>query len=172
MRYPHAIWKGANDRNFTTSVHVIPRFWAVHVAQGAAGGTINWFHNPNAQVSSHFLNPKVGPIDQFVDTYWEAYAEMAFNGEMLSVEHEGFSGEHLNNNQMDNLFHLVLWGRDHPKLRIPPIWRPNAFGKGGVVSHSELGVQGGNHPGCPGLPIIHDVQAVLREVQRHHKVAC
>jgi hypothetical protein len=68
MRYPHAIWKGANDRNFTTSVHVIPRFWAVHVAQGAAGGTINWFHNPNAQVSSHFLNPKVGPIDQFAST--------------------------------------------------------------------------------------------------------
>lgn len=167
MRYPHAIWKGADARDFNASVRINPRFWAIHVAQGSATGTTNWFHNPNSQVSAHFMNPKEGPLLQYVDTYWEAYAEMAFNGEMLSIEHEGFSGEHLNNNQMNNLFHLFIWGRDNPRLRIPPVWRNDPYHRGGVVSHSELGVKGGNHPGCPGLHIVQDVKTILREVQRH-----
>lgn len=161
-RYPNAIWQGASVSDYS-SRYISPRFVCAHVAQGAASGTTSWFHNPISQVSAHFLNPKVGPMLQYVDTNEEAYAEMAYNGEMISVEHEGFSGEHLNANQKNNLRALLVWAKKVHS--IAPIWRYDPYGAGGVVGHGELGYSGGDHPNCPGQPIIDDVRALCYELR-------
>lgn len=163
MRYPHAIWKGAAPENFST-VKITPKFVVIHVAQGSEAGITPWFHDPAAQVSAHFFNPKAGPMLQFVDTDQEAYAEMAWNGVGISVEHEGYSGEHLTAVQLDNLARLLEW--TNKVYKIPTIWRPNGYGQGGIVSHGSLGVAGGDHPDCPGINIDNDVRNLTNRLNK------
>jgi len=164
VRYPNALWRGASRADYSTT-RIEPRLVVIHVAQGSATGTTAWFHNPAAEVSAHFLSPKSGPMLQFVDTNEEAYAECAFNGLAISVEHEGFSGEHLNKNQLANDAALFKWLRT--VHRIPVEWRSSPYGRPGYCSHSELGLVGGDHPGCPGPPIVADVITLLATLQRH-----
>ena len=161
MRYPGAIWKGAAWQNYsTTPIH--PRLVVVHVAQGSEAGIVPWFHNPAAQVSAHLFNPKVGPMLQFVDLLEEAYAEMAFNGEAISIEHEGFSGERLTRGQVERLRLAAVFFKQ--AFAIPYVWRPDGFSGPGWTSHGDLGVEGGNHPNCPGEPIVGDVRAILNSL--------
>lgn len=163
MIYPHAIWKGAAPENYSTQ-RITPRFVVIHVAQGSVEGITPWFHNPAAQVSAHFFNPKNGPVLQFVDTDQMAYAEMAYNNESISIEHEGYSGEHLTAVQLDNLARLLEWLKK--VYKIPTIWRPNALGKPGIVSHGSLGVAGGDHPDCPGVNIDDDVRNLTNRINK------
>jgi hypothetical protein len=163
VRYPHAIWKGASSSDFSAG-KITPRFVVIHIAQGSSQGTTAWFHNPEAQVSAHFMNPKAGPMLQYVDTDQEAWAEMAYNGVGISVEHEGYSGEHLTATQLDNLARLLEWTKK--VYRIPTIWRPDAFGASGIVSHGSLGVAGGDHPDCPGINIDNDVRNLTNRLNK------
>ena len=164
MRYPHAIWKGGIPPENYSPTRISPRFVVIHVAQGSAEGIVPWFHDPSAQVSAHFFNPKSGPVLQFVDTDQEAYAEMAWNGVGISIEHEGFSGEHLTAVQLDNLARLLEWIKANYK--IPTIWRPTGYGKPGIVSHGSLGVAGGDHPDCPGVNIDDDVRNLTNRLNK------
>ena len=163
-RYPNAKWMGAAPGNYSTT-RIRPKFIVCHVMQGSESGTENWFHNPKAIVSSHFGVSKTGLVEQYVDTAFEAYAEMAYNGLAISVEHEGYSGQHLTPEQIAADRPLFAWIKK--VHRIPLVWRNNPYGRRGVVSHGELGVSGGDHLFCPGNPIIADIQAMLRS---HPKV--
>jgi N-acetyl-anhydromuramyl-L-alanine amidase AmpD len=162
-RYPNAIWRGANDEDFSRAV-ISPRFIVIHVEQGSEAGTSSWFHNPSSQVSAHFGVAKSGQVEQFVDTKYEAYAEMAYNGVGISIEHEGFSGQRLTDQQIDADARLLLWiNQTHG---VPLKWQINALHRGGVVGHGELGVAGGDHLDCPGIPIKDDVRNLLNKLQR------
>ena len=162
-RYPNAKWMGASPENYSTA-RIHPKFIVCHVMQGSESGTENWFHNPQAIVSAHFGVSKTGLVQQYVDTWNEAYAEMAYNGLAVSVEHEGYSGQHLTEAQVVADRRLFAWiNKVH---RIPLIWRANPYGRGGVVSHGELGVAGGDHLLCPGDPIIWDIQKMIRSWPR------
>ena len=135
--------------------------------QGSESGTNAWFHNPNAIVSAHFGVAKSGFVEQYVDTEFEAYAEMAYNGVGISVEHEGFSGEHLTKQAIEADVKLFTWiSQEH---RIPLVWRNSPFGRAGVLSHGELGVSGGDHLECPGQPIVNDLRAMLGLMKRRPK---
>lgn len=163
MLYPHAVWKGAAVQDYSRA-RIHPRLVVVHVAQGGEAGIVPWFHNPKAEVSAHLFNPKVGPMLQFVDLTQTAYAEMAYNDESISIEHEGFSGERLTVGQVQRLraaAHFL-----HRAFGIPPKWRDDAFSGPGWTSHGDLGPEGGDHPQCPGAPIVGDVRALLRTVAR------
>ena len=162
-RCPFAIWRGANQVNYSTQ-RITPRFIVIHVMQGSESGADAWFHDPRAIVSAHFGVAKSGLIEQYVDTNEEAYAEMAFNAVGISIEHEGYSGEHLTPAQLMADARLFEWA--HRVHHIPLEWRRDAYGRGGVVSHGELGVSGGNHPHCPGLPIQDDVRNLLNKMHR------
>ena len=157
-RYPNAKWMGADPKNYSTA-QIRPKFIVCHVMQGSEAGTNSWFHNPNAIVSAHFGVSKTGVVEQYVDTEFEAYAEMAYNGVGISVEHEGYSGEHLTRSQIEADRKLFAWIKK--VHRIPLIWRETPYGRGGVVSHGELGVAGGDHLLCPGAPIIADIRTLL-----------
>ena len=162
-RYPNAIWKGADPKNYSTTL-IHPKFIVCHVMQGSESGADAWFHNPNAIVSAHFGVSRTGLVEQYVDTKFEAYAEMAYNGLAISVEHEGFSGQHLTKQQIEADVKLFTWISN--AYHIPLVWRNSPFGRAGVLSHGELGVSGGNHPSCPGEPIIADVKTMLKLMKR------
>ena len=158
-RYANAQWKGANPNNFSTQ-KIIPKYIVIHVTQGDnQGGTDSWFNNPKAIVSAHFSIGKDGSVHQYVDTSETAYAEMAWNDRAISIEHNGMSGDHLTAQQKTSLKALLDW--IHTTHNIPLVWQPNGNGASGVVSHGELGVDGGNHPDCPGANIISDVKSLI-----------
>ena len=162
-RYPNAIWKGANDEDYSRA-HITPRFIVIHVEQGSETGTDAWFHDPQSQVSAHFGVSKLGVVSQFVDTAYEAYAECAYNGVGISIEHEGYSGEHLTYQQIDADARLLMWINE--THGVPLRWQVNALHRGGVVGHGELGVSGGDHLDCPGIPIKDDVRNLLNKLRR------
>lgn len=163
MRYPHAIWRGANDTDFSRQ-RIRPRFIVAHVMQGTEAGTDAWFHNPASRVSAHFGVAKSGLVEQYVDTDYEAYAEMAYNGVGISIEHEGYSGQHLTADQMNADARLFEWIRS--TAGVPLLWREDGLGGPGVVGHGELGLAGGDHLDCPGTAIKDDVRAILNKLQR------
>lgn len=162
-RYPHAIWRGASEEDWA-AIKITPRFVVIHVMQGTESGTEAWFHNPKAQVSAHFGVSKAGLVEQYVDTAYEAYAECAFNRVGISIEHEGYSGQHLTAEQLEADAKLLEW--IHAVHHVPLTWRENALGASGVVGHGELGVSGGDHLDCPGTPIKDDVRDLLHKLQR------
>lgn len=158
--YPNAHWVGCSKDNYSPAGITHKRV-VIHVAQGAAQGTINWFNNPNAQVSAHFLNPKHGPIIQFVDTAQTAWHCAQFNGESIGIEHEGFTGEHLTANQKSNLRALLEWIRKTHGTPLTYTVNPNASG---VIGHGKLPEGPLSHPNCPGDNILLDVEAVLKSI--------
>jgi murein L,D-transpeptidase YcbB/YkuD len=161
MRYQHAQWKGAHPNNFSTTRNV-PKFIVIHVTSGdSLGGTDSWFQNPKAQVSAHFCIGKDGQVHQYVDTDQVAYAEMAWNDKSISIEHSGHSGDSLTPAQLASLKGLLTW--INMNYKIPLVRTKNGHGFSGIIGHGELGVDGGNHPNCPGKNILKSVETLLGE---------
>ena len=159
--YPKARWAPCSPANFSTGRITNYKRAVVHVAQGSATSCINWFNNPKAQVSAHFLNPFVGPIVQFVDTAYTAWHCAQFNGESIGIEHEGMSGEHLNANQKANLRNLFIWL--HKTHGIPMVYTadPNVSG---VIGHGKLPEGALSHPNCPGFNILADTNVTVKRL--------
>jgi peptidoglycan hydrolase-like protein with peptidoglycan-binding domain len=132
--------------------------FVVHIMQGTLDGTDGWFHDPAAQVSAHFGVGKDGRVFQWVDTDAIAYAEAAYNDAAISIEHEGNSGETLTPVQLAASLTLLRWL--HEKYPEVPLRRQLTV-RPGVVGHGMLGVAGGNHPDCPGDPILAQFTAAL-----------
>ncbi|MFD5316737.1 N-acetylmuramoyl-L-alanine amidase [Streptomyces sp. NPDC127098] len=92
--YPSARWEPAHEENFepgrTSPITTV----VVHVAQGYYDGTISWFQNPAARVSSHYVvRSSDGEVTQMVrdaDTAWHAKSA---NASSIGIEHEGFIDE-------------------------------------------------------------------------------
>lgn len=130
----------------------------VHIMQGSLSGSDGWFHNPSAQVSAHFGIGKDGTIYQWVDTNDIAWAEANFNGQAISVEHEGYAGEKLTDKQAWSLACLMKWARLAHGLPIRRTFDPNGTG---WLGHGELGNAGGGHQGCPGQPILDQLPGII-----------
>lgn len=161
-RYPKAQWIGCNPNNYSTDP-IKHKFIVIHVTQGDnQSGTDSWFQNPQAIVSAHFSIGKDGAIHQYVDTDQMAYAEMAYNGESISIEHSGYTGDFLTPQQIASERELLLWIHQTHKIRLVHTTNP-ADPLGGVIGHGELGVPGGNHPLCPGAHILTDITRILSE---------
>ena len=137
-RYPGAVWRGPVPNQGGAMGPL--RLGVFHVMEGTMAGTDSWFHDPKAQVSAHFGVSKTGIVYQWVDTAAVAWAEAAYNGEAISIEHEGHAGDVVTPAQADADVELVRWLESQGL----PADRAHWFG------HGELGVAGGNHPGCPG----------------------
>jgi len=122
----------------------------VHIAQGSYEGTIAWAHNPESQVSSHFVAARDGRVAQLVDTDIQAWTQKAGNDEWLSVECEGFQDTPLTDRQLDSIARLLV--RAHGVYLVPLIVAtdPNGFGLG----HHSMGGVAWGHLDCPGPLII------------------
>lgn len=151
-------WRGPVP-NRTPGAMKRPRGLVLHIEQGSETGSGQWFHDPNAQASAHFGNPKTGRLDQWVDTDDKAWAECAGNPLWWSVEHEGFSGQSLTDSQLDNDAHLFAVLHQQYGIPFQTTNDPNGLGLG---YHAMGGALWGGHTQCPGDPIKAQRAEILR----------
>jgi len=89
--YPDAKWVPANAANFqkgrTDKITTV----VIHTTEGSYAGTIQWFQNPQAETSAHYVvRSNDGEVTQMVrdgDTAWHAKGGNAYG---IGVEHEGY----------------------------------------------------------------------------------
>ena len=108
-KFAQAKWRGPISNKTRNGIRRPYLGLVLHIEQGTESGTNAWFHNPKAQASAHFGNPKTGQLDQWVDTDDKAWAEVGGNSRWISVEHEGHSGDKLTASQIDNDAQLFAW---------------------------------------------------------------
>jgi N-acetyl-anhydromuramyl-L-alanine amidase AmpD len=141
------------------------RLFVVHVAQGSSQSGIDaWFANPAAKVSAHFSVSRLGIIHQHVNIETIAWAEENYNDVAISIEHLGYSGQRLSRLQLRASLRLLRWLQTQfPSV---PLRRTGNPEQHGIIGHGELGVSGGDHPDCPGWPILAQFNVALRAVTR------
>jgi hypothetical protein len=159
-RYPGATWYGTHNDypgGMKEYLGVVD-----HIEQGSEGGTIGWFQNPASEVSAHFAISKTGQVAQFVDIHDAAWAEVSGNPDYISVEHEGVAGDHLTAMQLVAEAHLIAWIHNTVGFTFTLADTP---GERGLGYHAMGGVAWGDHPDCPGAPIVASRATVLAAAQ-------
>jgi hypothetical protein len=164
MIYTRATWKP-----LTVNFHkggITPRILVVHIMQGTLDGTDAWFRNPVSQVSAHFGVRHNGQMVQWVDTDDRAWHAAAANEYAIGVEHSGFAGQSLTSHQIESTGQLLAWvHRKYPDISLWLNKRP--FTGSGLSWHGLGQVQWGNHPGCPGSSIVHQLHDILDVAKTH-----
>jgi N-acetyl-anhydromuramyl-L-alanine amidase AmpD len=160
--YPHATFVPASPENVggTLDPRAV-RLFVVHVAQGRwQSGLDAWFANPAAQVSAHFSVGRSGVVHQHVGLRRVAWHVAAYNDVAIGIEHLGYSGQKMTSLQANASHRLVKWlHTQFPQVPLHRTANPDGYG---VIGHGELGVAGGDHPDCPGAPILDQWNVMLR----------
>lgn len=149
-KYSGAQWRGPVPNQMTGGMSAHYGL-VLHIMEGTLEGTDAWVHNPTSQVSAHFGNPKTGGLVQWVDTDDRAWAEANGNPYWVSVENEGNSGDSLTASQVENAAHLLAWLHG---VHGVPLQVTDSVNTGGLAYHALGGIAWGDHPDCPGAPII------------------
>ncbi len=96
MDYGPALWAPADPGNYTVANRESDfpiNYVVIHTTQGSYAGTINWFQNPAANVSAHYvIRSSDGQITQMVrekDIAFHA-GNWTYNTQSIGIEHEGF----------------------------------------------------------------------------------
>jgi hypothetical protein len=155
-RYPGAQWRPISV-NYQSGGNT-PRFLILHVMQGTLAGTDSWFRNGAAQVSAHFGVGKDGTVIQWVSTSDIAWHAADANGYSIGVEHEGYAGESLTAEQFAADAKLLAWAHEHHPIPLQVTSDP--VNGAGLAWHGLGGYAWGDHPDCPGEPIV-DARAAL-----------
>lgn len=161
-RYPRAKWTPAAPSNYGGDLDPSKvRLFVVHVAQGSNQSGIDaWFSDPAAKVSAHFSVSRFGQVHQHVSLRFMAWHCAAYNDVAVGIEHLGYSGQKLTRLQRSASLNLLSWL--HAQFPQVPL-RVTGLATGhGVTAHGWLGELGGDHPSCPGSPIIDQFEAAYR----------
>lgn len=122
----------------------------IHIMDGSFDGTKSWFNDTAAQASSHFGTARSGYAEQWVDTKDKAWAEMAGNGNYISIENEGTPPDALTDGQITRCSEILRWAHETYGV---PYQLANAPGERGLGWHGMGGAAWGGHYDCPGDPI-------------------
>lgn len=94
--YPGALWQPANTNNYTDASrptkHRI-RYIVIHDTEGSCAAAVNWFQNPAAQASAHYVVCLDGTVIQTVrerNIAWQA-GNWPVNQASIGIEHEGYA---------------------------------------------------------------------------------
>ncbi len=155
-RYPGAQYRGPVPN--VGGPQTEHRLFVIHIMEGSLSGTDAWIHDPVAKVSANFGNGKSDLLYQWVDTSTVAWAQAEYNGVSISVEHEGNTGDSLTASQLEKTAQILAWAHTTHGIPLQVTNDPNGSG---VIGHGLLGVAGGNHPDCPGQPILNQRQAIV-----------
>lgn len=144
--YSRATWYGASSSNYTPAdrphdlkINTI----VVHVTQGSWSSAIDWFNNPSAQVSAHYVvrrsDGKIGQCVREHDIAWHA-GNWTYNQHSIGIEHEGYADNA--NTWTDTMIHSSarLTAYLCKKYNIP-------IDRNHIIGHNE--VPGSTHY-CPG----------------------
>lgn len=91
--YPQSEWIPAHAENYGTANRARGDIEAivVHTVQGSYGSCVNWFKNPDAGVSAHYVvRSSDGHVAQMVDEKNVAYHDRCYNTRTIGIEHEGY----------------------------------------------------------------------------------
>ncbi len=139
------------------------RGMVLHVMQGSLVGSVAWGKNPTSQISFHFGTSKSGLCQQLVDTEITAWTQGAGNGSWVSVENEDFTGNPLSAEQVECV--AQLYARGVREYGWPYALANSPSGRG-LGYHAMGGEAWGNHPDCPGRPIIDQRGLILARAQQ------
>src|ERR671917_2554139 len=94
--YRRAVWRPAYRGNYTNANRGARQIdlIVIHVAQGSYSGAINWFQDPRANSSAHYVVGRSGEVAQCVhnaDIAWHA-GHWRTNTKSIGIEHAGFVG--------------------------------------------------------------------------------
>jgi hypothetical protein len=156
--YGRAHWRQAYRGNYTQANRGARwiKYLVIHIAQGSYSGTIDWFQNPRANVSAHYVVSRKGKIAQCVhneDIAWHA-GTWRFNRRSIGIEHAGYAGERWRDRKYHSSAKLAAYLCR--RFNIPP-WRRYIRGHRGVPGVTTK---------CPGRRF--DKDRYLRLV-RHYK---
>lgn len=88
--YGPAIWNAAHSSNYSSRTQAVSAV-VIHTAQGSYAGTISWFKNPSANVSTQYvIRSSDGQVTQMVRNADKAWHVGNHNGYTLGIEHEGY----------------------------------------------------------------------------------
>ncbi len=147
-------WITIPTTNFRKGRSSNPDMIVIHIGEGSKSSIINTFTDATVQKSSHFLVNQDGSITQFVNTGDTAYgngivgnpiSELVLqrlpnnpNDYTISIEHEGFSTQDINEAQYKATIALIKFL--HIKWNIP-------LDSTHIIRHREIEAQ----KTCPGL---------------------
>lgn len=159
---PEAEWVGPTANKYDHGM-IEHRGLVLHIEQNYNQDNVDhWFKDPTAEASAHFTNPKQGKLRQLVDTDDAAWTEKAGNRYWVSVEHEGFSGESLTADQIENDAQLLAWLHITYNVPLQSTDDPNGSGLGW---HGMGGDAWGGHFDCPGEAIKAQRAAIIARAQ-------
>lgn len=80
----------------------------IHTVEGSESSCINWFQNPSARVSAHYVVSYAGRVTQMVPDMSVAWHATSFNSDSIGIENEGYAGRNgWTTAQYTALAHLV-----------------------------------------------------------------
>ena len=90
--YAGAVWNPAASCNYSNSSRGIGDVdkIIIHTAQGTYAGTISWFQNCAASVSTHYVVSTQGDVTQMVEEEDVGWHVSCWNGRSIGIEHEGY----------------------------------------------------------------------------------
>jgi hypothetical protein len=95
LDYRRALWEPASRANYTASDRGLGdiRRIVIHVAEGGFRSTYQWFKNPAAQASAHYVVSSKGRVAQMVSEQniaWHA-GNWSYNVSSIGIEHAGYT---------------------------------------------------------------------------------
>ena len=141
--YPLAVaFDPADPANFLANGIVSYDWVVVHTMQGSYSGTISWFKNPDAQVSTQYvMRSSDGEVTQMVLDKDRAYHVGSQNRYALGIEHEGF---------VDDPSQWYTWATYTSSARLTrwlTIKHDIPVDRDHIAGHSELPNQSHTDPG-------------------------
>jgi MYXO-CTERM domain-containing protein len=131
----------ASTSNYVAGGMGTVQYVVVHTMQGSYEGSINWFQNPDAQVSAHFcVRSSDGEITQMVHLADRAWHVGTQNSWSIGIEHEGFVDD-------ASWYTFAMYSRSAELAR----WLADHFGlpldRQHILGHVELPDQTHTDPG-------------------------
>ncbi len=94
LDYAGATWAAASTSNYGTGARGIGAIdhIVIHDTEGSFASTVNWFQDPAAKVSAHYVvRSSDGHVDQMVAEKNIAWHDKCFNATTIGIEHEGYA---------------------------------------------------------------------------------
>lgn len=141
---PSVDWVPADSSNYTAANRGAAEIDSIviHVAQGSAEGTVNWFANPDADVSAHYTIRDDGYKYQSlsdINIGWHA-GNWDYNTESIGIEHGGYVSSGFTDAQYQSSAELVSWLCDQynvPKSRVSGVATCGG-GTSGIMGHHQV----------------------------------
>jgi hypothetical protein len=134
----------------------------LHIAQGTYAGTVSWCQRTDIpdRIGPHFVVGPNGEITQMIDTAMQSWCQADGNLEWISIENAGWSGAALTAQQVSACARILAKANLVYGIPLQAAGSPTDRGLG---HHSMGGSAWGNHPDCPGSPIIGQKQEIIRQ---------